>query len=130
MRPPFPSNVVFHRRRKAKLIARCDGVELFATPLKPLTTHEGVFSSHGISPSHPIRVPEFLDHLVTALKQAGSSLLSLLFPTFTTDDDEMSEEQMPQPSTCSPSPNEASSRPFFRSSKRSMRAGRAGRGTW
>ncbi|GAA5840917.1 hypothetical protein JCM11251_007639 [Rhodosporidiobolus azoricus] len=43
--------------------------KLFGTPLAHLTHHEGTLSSHGaLGAAHPVRVPEFVDHCVTALK--------------------------------------------------------------
>lgn len=53
--------------------------ELFGTPLKYLTTHEGVDSFHGADPHGTVRIPEFLDHCITAMMQAGASA-SRLFP--------------------------------------------------
>lgn len=45
---------------------------LFGVDIKELTKHEGVESKHGIDPNAKIRVPEFLDHVITALKQSGA----------------------------------------------------------
>ncbi|GAA5909457.1 hypothetical protein JCM6882_002649 [Rhodosporidiobolus microsporus] len=45
--------------------------KLFGTPLALLTHHEGTLSQHGADPSplaRGVRVPEFVDHCITALK--------------------------------------------------------------
>ncbi|GAA5965804.1 hypothetical protein JCM3765_001188, partial [Sporobolomyces pararoseus] len=48
---------------------------LFGVDLKELTKHEGVSSAHGIDPNAKgLRIPEFLDHLITALKQSDMSI--------------------------------------------------------
>ncbi|GAA6040107.1 hypothetical protein JCM8097_002031 [Rhodosporidiobolus ruineniae] len=43
--------------------------KLFGTPLKTLTAHEGVDSFHGSNPHGTVRIPEFVDHCITALMQ-------------------------------------------------------------
>ncbi|BGP45171.1 hypothetical protein JCM10450v2_000988 [Rhodotorula kratochvilovae] len=43
--------------------------KLFGTPLPDLTKHEGVDSFHGANPHGTVRIPEFLDHCITALMQ-------------------------------------------------------------
>jgi len=47
---------------------------LFGVDIKELTKHEGVESKHGIDPKNAkeFRIPEFLDHVITALKQSGA----------------------------------------------------------
>ncbi|GAA5894549.1 uncharacterized protein JCM6883_002133 [Sporobolomyces salmoneus] len=52
---------------------------LFGVDLKELTKHEGVVSSHGIDPNaQGFRIPELLDHLITALKQSDMSISGIL----------------------------------------------------
>ncbi|GAA6022617.1 hypothetical protein JCM11491_000702 [Sporobolomyces phaffii] len=52
---------------------------LFGVDLKELTKHEGVASKHGIDPNaRGLRIPEFLDHLITALKQSDMSVSGIL----------------------------------------------------
>ncbi|GAA6005458.1 hypothetical protein JCM10207_002988 [Rhodosporidiobolus poonsookiae] len=41
--------------------------KLFGTPLHTLTHHEGTDSHHGVDPHGTVRVPEFVDHVVTAM---------------------------------------------------------------
>ncbi|GAA5937699.1 hypothetical protein JCM3775_002103 [Rhodotorula graminis] len=43
--------------------------KLFGTPLPDVTKHEGVDSFHGANPHGTVRVPEFIDHCITALMQ-------------------------------------------------------------
>lgn len=53
-------------------------VGLFGVDIKELTKHEGVESKHGIDPNAKgFKVPEFLDHILTALKQSGRLHLSI-----------------------------------------------------
>lgn len=53
--------------------------ELFGTPLKYLTKHEGVDSFHGANPHGTVRIPEFVNHCITALKMMGAfALVNLL----------------------------------------------------
>lgn len=49
--------------------------ELFGTPLPDVTKHEGIDSFHGANPHGTVRVPEFIDHCITALMQMGASSL-------------------------------------------------------
>ncbi|GAA5823699.1 hypothetical protein JCM3770_006682 [Rhodotorula araucariae] len=42
--------------------------KLFGTPLPDITKHEGIDSFHGANPHGTVRIPEFLDHCITALK--------------------------------------------------------------
>ncbi|GAA5976752.1 hypothetical protein JCM5350_007237 [Sporobolomyces pararoseus] len=52
---------------------------LFGVDLKMLTKHEGVSSTHGIDPNAKgLRIPEFLDHLISALKQSDMSIPGIL----------------------------------------------------
>ncbi|GAA5949228.1 hypothetical protein JCM21900_000867 [Sporobolomyces salmonicolor] len=44
---------------------------LFGTSLPYLTKHEGIDSYQGIDPHSTVRVPEFVDHCITALLQAS-----------------------------------------------------------
>ncbi|KWU41693.1 hypothetical protein RHOSPDRAFT_36750 [Rhodotorula sp. JG-1b] len=53
-------------------------VELFGTPLKYLTTHEGIDSFHGADPHGTVRIPEFLDHCITAMMQADVTVEGIL----------------------------------------------------
>ncbi|TKA53357.1 hypothetical protein B0A53_04375 [Rhodotorula sp. CCFEE 5036] len=52
--------------------------KLFGTPLKYLTTHEGVDSFHGADPHGTVRIPEFLDHCITAMMQADVTVEGIL----------------------------------------------------
>ena len=53
-------------------------VGLFGVDIKELTKHEGVESKHGIDPNAKnFKIPEFMDHLITALKQSGKLRLSI-----------------------------------------------------
>ncbi|GAA5873237.1 hypothetical protein JCM16303_001061 [Sporobolomyces ruberrimus] len=55
---------------------------LFGVDLKELTKHEGVETKHGIDPNAKgFRIPEFLDHLITALKQSDLSVSGILRKT-------------------------------------------------
>jgi hypothetical protein len=59
---------------------------LFGVDLKELTKHEGVSSTHGIDPhAKGLRIPEFLDHLITALKQSGQLFFLNPFSLFEED---------------------------------------------
>lgn len=53
--------------------------ELFGTSLKYLTMHEGIDSFHGADPHGTVRIPEFLDHCITAMMQAGASSSAVFF---------------------------------------------------
>ncbi|GAA5927979.1 hypothetical protein JCM10213_000941 [Rhodosporidiobolus nylandii] len=52
--------------------------KLFHTPLPVLVRHEGVDSHHGLNPEGTVRVPEFVDHCVTALKQMDCTAEGIL----------------------------------------------------
>ncbi|GJN87747.1 hypothetical protein Rhopal_000702-T1 [Rhodotorula paludigena] len=52
--------------------------KLFGTPLVQLTKHEGIDSFHGANPSGTVRIPEFLDHCITALMQMDASTEGIL----------------------------------------------------
>ncbi|GAA5850795.1 hypothetical protein JCM9279_003925 [Rhodotorula babjevae] len=43
--------------------------KLFGTPLPDVTKQEGIDSFHGANPHGTVRVPEFIDHCITALMQ-------------------------------------------------------------
>ncbi|GAA5923915.1 uncharacterized protein JCM15063_005498 [Sporobolomyces koalae] len=61
------------------LVVAWADLELFGVDLKELTKREGVVSKHGIDPhATGFRVPEFLDHLITALKQSDLSVSGIL----------------------------------------------------
>lgn len=66
----------FHFRHALDLGFRLSSVasraELFGTPLPVVTHHEGVDSFHGADPHGTVRIPEFIDHCITALMQAGT----------------------------------------------------------
>ncbi|BGP22009.1 rho GTPase-activating protein [Rhodotorula toruloides] len=53
-------------------------VKLFGTPLKYLTKHEGVDSFHGANPHGTVRIPEFVDHCITALKMMDMTTEGIL----------------------------------------------------
>lgn len=74
------STLVFHFQAQTRSISKETDenyfvsiiVGLFGVDLKMLTKHEGVSSTHGIDPNAKgLRIPEFLDHLISALKQSG-----------------------------------------------------------
>ncbi|GAA5856518.1 hypothetical protein JCM8547_008782 [Rhodosporidiobolus lusitaniae] len=52
--------------------------QLFGTPLAHLTHHEGVNSHHGLDPNSTIRVPEFVDHCITALMRMDCTVPGIL----------------------------------------------------
>ncbi|BGP53143.1 hypothetical protein JCM8202v2_000702 [Rhodotorula sphaerocarpa] len=52
--------------------------QLFGTPLPLVTKHEGVDSFHGVDPYGTVRIPEFLDHCITALMQADVTVEGIL----------------------------------------------------
>lgn len=77
-RPVSASQRLFHPRSSRhddglELSSRETLAELFGTPLKYLTKHEGVDSFHGADPHGTVRIPEFVDHCITALKMMGTS---------------------------------------------------------
>ncbi|GAA6064456.1 hypothetical protein JCM10212_004440 [Sporobolomyces blumeae] len=51
---------------------------LFGTSLHELTRHEGTDSHHGMDRSTTLRIPEFVDHCITALKQTDWSVPGIL----------------------------------------------------
>ncbi|BGO98311.1 hypothetical protein JCM10021v2_001970 [Rhodotorula toruloides] len=53
-------------------------VKLFGTPLKYLTKHEGVDSFHGANPHGTVRIPEFVDHCITALRMMDMTTEGIL----------------------------------------------------
>ncbi|GAA5860842.1 hypothetical protein JCM5353_008293, partial [Sporobolomyces roseus] len=71
------------RKNHLEAIETDGGVEgrtgLFGVDIKELTKHEGVESKHGIDPNaRGFKIPEFLDHLITALKQSDLSISGIL----------------------------------------------------
>ncbi|GAA5881457.1 hypothetical protein JCM3774_005089 [Rhodotorula dairenensis] len=52
--------------------------KLFGTPLGYLAKHEGIDSFHGADPHGTVRIPDFLDHCITAMMQADVTVEGLL----------------------------------------------------
>ncbi|GAA5984797.1 hypothetical protein JCM11641_002743 [Rhodosporidiobolus odoratus] len=52
--------------------------KLFGTDLHYLTHHEGIDSFHGVNPQGTVRIPEFIDHCITAMMQMDVTVEGIL----------------------------------------------------